>query len=553
MDTTTIEQYIRAGESLKVEFKGEQRESLSDREIYEAVVCLANADGGILLIGVENDGRLTGARPRHGATTDPYRLQAAIFNNTEPPINTRVSVQTVDGKPVIVIEVDPYPEICTTKDGKSLRRAMGVRGPECVPFYPYQHQSRRSDLGLFDYSAQLVTGASWADLDPLEFERLQQTINRWHGDAALLNLDNRELAQALQLVESRGEELLPNVAGLLLLGREESLRRFVPTHEVAFQVLDARGDVRMNDFFHGPLLIIIEEIQKRFDSRVEEEEVMIGMFRLPVPEYGRVAFREAMLNALLHRDFSQMGTVFVQWQHDHLLIANPGGLPEGITLQNILVHEPKPRNPRLYDAAKRIGLVEKTGRGVDKIFLDQLRLGRPAPSYERSDASGVRVVLRGGKANLAFAQFVYEQDKAGKALRLDELLILNQLEIERRIDTATATALIQKPEGDARAALESLAERGLIQAKGEKRGRVYHLSASTYKALGFAEAYVRTRGFEPLQQEQMVLQYVDAHGSIARSQAADLCQLSEGQASRLLTRMRQLLTLANVEQKADQN
>ena len=146
MDTTTIEQYIRAGESLKVEFKGEQRESLSDREIYEAVVCLANADGGILLIGVENDGRLTGARPRHGATTDPYRLQAAIFNNTEPPINTRVSVQTVDGKPIIVIEVDPYPEICATKDGKSLRRAMGVRGPECVPFYPYQHQSRRSDL-----------------------------------------------------------------------------------------------------------------------------------------------------------------------------------------------------------------------------------------------------------------------------------------------------------------------------------------------------------------------------------------------------------------------
>ena len=93
--------------------------------------------------------------------------------------------------------------------------------------------------------------------------------------------------------------------------------------------------------------------------------------------------------------------------------------------------------------------------------------------------------------------------------------------------------------GVARAALESLAERGLIQAKGEKRGRVYHLSAATYKALGFAEAYVRTRGFEPLQQEQMVLQYVDAHGSIARSQAADLCQLSEGQASRLLTRMRQ--------------
>jgi ATP-dependent DNA helicase RecG len=241
MDTTTIEQHIRTGESLKVEFKGEQRESLSDREIYEAIVCLANTEGGVVLIGVENNGRVTGARPRHGTTTDPYRLQAAIFNNTEPPINTRVSIHTVSGQPVITIEVDPYSEICATKEGKALRRAMSVQGPECLPFYPYQHQSRRSDLGLFDHSAQVVNGATWDDLDPLEFERLRQTIQRRRGDEVLLALDDRQIIQALQLVESRDNELVPNVAGLLLLGRGETLRRFVPTHEVAFQVIDARA------------------------------------------------------------------------------------------------------------------------------------------------------------------------------------------------------------------------------------------------------------------------------------------------------------------------
>jgi ATP-dependent DNA helicase RecG len=438
---------------------------------------------------------------------------------------------------VIVVEVDRYPDVCATKAGVCVRRAMGTQGPQCIPFYPHEHVGRRATLGLLDFSAQPCEGSTAEDLNPLEFERLRQTIQRLHGDPALLELPDIELAKALQLVETTAEGLVPNIAGLLLLGREDPLRRIIPTHEAAFQVLDARGDVRVNDFFRSPLLTTVEEVQQRFDARVEEEEVMIGMFRLPIPEYGRVAFREAMLNALLHRDYSQMGTVFVQWHHDHLLITNPGGLPDGITLQNILVHEPKPRNPRLYEAAKRIGLVEKTGRGVDKIFLDQLRYGRPAPNYDRSDASGVRVVLRGGKANLVFARFVYEQDKAGQPLTLEELLILNQLEAERRLNTTTAAVLIQKPEGEARAVLERLSERGLLQARGETRGRVYHLSATSYKALGIADAYVRARGFEPFQQAQMVLQYVDAHGKITRSQTANLCHVSESQATRLLKKM----------------
>jgi ATP-dependent DNA helicase RecG len=80
MDITQLRTIIAAGESLTVEFKGEEHGSLSDREIYEAVVCFANTDGGTLLIGVEDDHRITGARPRHGTSTDPSKLQAAIFN-----------------------------------------------------------------------------------------------------------------------------------------------------------------------------------------------------------------------------------------------------------------------------------------------------------------------------------------------------------------------------------------------------------------------------------------------------------------------------------------
>lgn len=537
MTEADIKSLIAAGEKLTVEFKGEEREAFNDRALYENVVCLANGEGGTLLIGVEDDGRVTGARPRHGNTTEPTKLQAAIFNNTEPRINTRISVVPVDGLPLIAIQVDAYPEICSTKAGLTVRRVMAADGPQCVPFYPHEHVGRRVDLGLLDFSAQCPDGASWADLDPLGFERIRKTVTALHGDAALLRLSDDDLAKALQLVETRPGGLVPNMAGLLLAGRQAALERFLPTHEAAFQVLTAGADVRMNDFFRLPMLELVEEMQKRFDARVEEREVMVGMLRLPVPDYSRSGFREAMLNALLHRDFSQLGTVFIQWHPDHLLITNPGGFPVGVTPDNILVHEPKPRNARLYAAAKRIGLVEQTGRGVDKIFAGQVRYGRPAPDYSRSDATGVRVVVPGGEPSLEFAGFIFEQERSGQSLSLDEMLVLNDVFRQRRASTDEVAALIQKPPGEARRVLEHLTERGWLEAKGEKKGRVYHFAPAVYERLGQPEAYVRSKGISAARHEAMIEEFARAHGKVVRQNVVELCDLNGPQATRLLKKM----------------
>lgn len=535
--TGNIKDILKAGESLSVEFKSEPKGPLSDREIYENIVCMANTSGGVLLIGVENDGTVTGARPRHGSSTDPYKLQAAIFNNTSPSINARVSLHGVEGKTVIAIEVDTYPEICATKDGKCLRRAMTTGGPECRPFYPHEHTSRKSDLGLVDYSAQILEGVSWADIDPLEIERLRQTIRRRRGDEVLLSLDDQQLAQALRLVESRGGDLLPNVAGLLIFGREEILRRSVPAHQVAFQVLNIKGDVVVNDWFYSPLLKTLEAIEERFRARNGEKEAVIGMLRLPIPDYAPVAFREAVNNAVLHRDYARLGAAHIQLHADHLLFTNPGGFLEGIDLNNLLTHEPKPRNPILAEAFRRIGLVETTGRGIDKIYSGQLAYGRPLPDYSQSDKDTVRLSLRGGDASLEFSAFVYEQDKAGTPLGLEDLLILNQLQHERRVDIQTLEMLTQRGESHARAIVERLVERGLVEAKGEKRGRVYHLSARLYKIFGGAAGYVHAHGIDPIRQEAMILEYVEAHGRITRREVITLCGLGDSQASHLLKRM----------------
>ncbi|MGH8929812.1 MAG: hypothetical protein ACRDZO_04020 [Egibacteraceae bacterium] len=96
---------------------------------------------------------------------------------------------------------------------------------------------------------------------------------------------------------------------------------------------------------------------------------------------------------------------------------------------------------------------------------------------------------------------------------------------------------MQRTEAETRDHLARMVERGWVEARGERKGRTWHLSAALYRALEAPAGYVRVRGFEPLQQEQMVLAYVGAHGRITRAQAAELCAISPAQASRLLRRL----------------
>ena len=426
-----------------------------------------------------------------------------------------------------------------TAEGIYKRRAIGGTGrPECLPYHFHEMQGALAHRGALDYSALPVQGASWSDLDPLEFERFRRFIreSRGQGDKSLLDLPDVELAKALGAVEANHEVRAVRVLGLLLFGKEEALQRFIPTHEVAFQVL--RGTrVEVNDFFRWPLLRTMEELLTRFRAWNHEEEVSFGLMRIGVPNYSERAFREGLANALIHRDYTRLGAVHVQWHEDRIEISNPGGFPEGIHLGNLLVAPPRPRNPLLADAFKRAGVVERTGRGIDIIFEEQLRNGRPAPSYEQSTPESVVLVLPGGEANLNFVRLIVEEGQARRPLRLDELLVLNGLWQERQLTTKEAARLIQKTEATASAVLERLVETGLIEARGTGRGRTYHLSASTYRRLGEEAAYVRLKGFEHQQMEQMVLEYVRAHGRITRREAAELCRIGPYQATRLLKRM----------------
>ncbi len=300
-----------------------------------------------------------------------------------------------------------------------------------------------------------------------------------------------------------------------------------------------REAVRFNEFRRFPLLKALDWLETNFRPYNPEREVQIGMFRVPIPKVDLGAFREAIANALVHRDYHRLSAVHVRLDDAGLTISNPGGLVEGVTLRNLLTTEPRPRNPALADAMKRIGIVERSGRGVDKIYRGMLRFGRPEPDYSRTDANNVVLQLSTVAADEVFLERVVEQEnKQGNTpLPIDSLIVLAALREHKRLDADELARHIQRDATQVRKALEHLVEAGLVEAHGNNRSRSYTLSAEMYRAKGDKLAYTRQVGFSIIQHPEMVLNYVRQHGRIQRSEVMDLCHLSGSQAQKLLKRL----------------
>ncbi len=532
---------IRLGETLNVEFKGERSRPLNDADLVETVVCLANRQGhdwGFLFVGVEDDGSITGARPRHEhSTTNISRVAAMIGSRTHPAIACRVEEVMIFGKPVLVFHIPRAGSPVGTSDGKYLRRRLDGKGnPECVPFHYHEMQSHISGRGGAEYLALSVPETTWDDLDILEFERFRRAIRESHGmgDQTLISLPDVELARALGAVDGPMDNPEIRLLALLLFGKEESLRRFLPSHEVAFQELPDT-QVVVNDFFRWSLLRVMDELLGRFRARYRETEIQVGFKRVGIPDYSEKAFREAVANALIHRDYTRLNAVYIQWRKDRLEISSPGGLPEGVSMETLLVTAPHPRNPKLADAFKRAGYVERTARGIDTIFFEQLRNGRAVPSYDRTTSTDVVLVLSGGTPDLPFVRMVTEEGLAGRSLDLDDLLILRAWWDRGTLSLEDAARIVQKSPREIQGKMDDLMHRNL-QVK-----RVELSAKGTSDAFGSASITVlppsRITHEEGKALEEKLLAFVETKRSISRSDVASFCRISDDQAYRLLQRL----------------
>ena len=526
-----MESAIPTRETLEIEFKSD-RTKLPDNDLVDAVVAFANTIGGTIYLGVENDGTVTGL---HKAHQDYTQLAAYIANKTVPPVSVRAELLEEEF-PVLAIHVPKCRSIVASSVGKIQRRRLKADGtPENVPMYPFEINTRLSELSLLDFSAQPVPGSSYGDLDPLERERLRKIILAYPGgEKNLLELSDEELDKALQLVITVGDQIVPTYTGMLLLGKQEKLREYMPTAESGFLMMNGT-EVSTNETFYLPLLAATERMLDFVNARNPEQEMEMGLFRISIPEFDKRAVREAIINAFSHRDYTQLGRVLIRMDSDGLTVTNPGGFIEGVTVQNILTVEPHGRNPVLADALKRIGLAERSGRGVDRIYEGSLRYGRALPDYSETSSTSVTLFIPRGMPDKSLVYLISEQQqKTGVPVPLNALLVLNLLRQSRRMTTAEISKEAHIPEAKMRATLEYLTETGIIEAIGTGRGRAYILSAKSYKD---PAKYVRQTGIDQLRFPELVMKLAKQQGFVSRKDVIELLHISPSQAYRLLRKM----------------
>ena len=521
-------------EDLTIEFKSDKNK-LPDSDLVDAVVAFANTNGGDIYLGIEDDGEITGLHKSH---QDITQLAAFIANKTVPPIAVRA--EKSEDKQYLKISVPKSRSIVASSSGKIQRRRIKADGtPENVPMYPHEIASRLSDLSLLDYSSLCVPDAKYSDLDPVERERLRSIIRmNPQGEQNLLELDDEELDKALRLVADNNGQLTPTYCGMLLIGRTESLRRCVPTAEAAFQVMNGTNVV-LNESFILPLLAAFEKMETYMNARNSESEIEEGLFRISVPDYNKRAFREALVNAFSHRDYTMMGRVRVQMANDGMTISNPGGFIEGVTIDNLLTVEPHGRNTALADTMKRIGLAERTGRGVDRIFEGSLLYGKPLPDYSESTNVMVKLFIPKSLPDPNFTKLISEEHRTtGESLPINSLLVLNALKRSRRATVKELADFAHITVEKARITAERLVESGMLEPSGNGKSRCYTLSAKLYHADNNITGYIRQKGIDNVRYPEMVMQFAKENGgTITRGDVMELLHLTKSQAYNLLKKM----------------
>ncbi len=503
----THEKRTRAFTALKKRTESDI-DCLDEKELVSEIVGMTNTEGGVLYLGVEDNGDITGVHKKH---KDPNGAMALIANKTVPSLSVRAEIIEEEGIEVLQIQIPMSKTIVATSDGKIQRRRLKPdRSPENVPMYPYEIPGRLSSLSQLDYSAQILLGATMDDLDGSERERLRNIIKYRKGDKTLLELTDEELDKALQLVKEEAGVLYPTVTGMLLMGKEDRIAEF--TFEM------------------------FEEYMKAWNP---EKEMEYGLFRVPIPEFSEAAYREGLVNAFCHRDYTLIQAVRVAIEDEGLTIGSPEGFVEGVNLKNLLTVEPHGRNPVLADALKRIGLAEKTGRGIDRIFEGSIVFGRPLPDYSETTSTYVKLFIQKAEPDLAFTKMISnEENRLGRSLPINSLLILSALQSQRRLTIAEIAEVTNIGEIRAKAVVEKLVEAGLVDASGNNKARFYILSSKVYKEQDNIVGYVRQTGIDAVKYEAWIMELIQKQGGkITRDNVVELLNVTPSQAYRLLKKL----------------
>ncbi|WP_281080933.1 ATP-binding protein [Variovorax paradoxus] len=349
-----------------------------------------------------------------------------------------------------------------------------------------------------DFSVEICEGASIEDLAPAAIGLFRERWARRTGDTRKLVLSDVEtLRDAELLIDDR-----VSYAALILFGSRKALTRHLAQAEVIFEYRssEASGPAADREEYREGFMLWQDALWSKINLRNDRQSFQDDFFRIDIPTFDEVPVREAVLNALAHRDYRLGGSVFVRQYAKRLEVVSPGGLPAGITPENI-VDRQYPRNRRLAEALAKCGLIERSGQGLNLMVETAIRQGKPLPSFAGTSDHEVRLTLEGGVRNPGFVRFM---ERLGEDTRSSfttrDYLALECLQYERDLPA------------DLRERLPGLIAAGAVESLGRGKGTHYILSEALYAVLGAKGTHTRKKGLDRETNKALLLKHLARQG-----------------------------------------
>jgi ATP-dependent DNA helicase RecG len=511
-------------ESSTLEFKQEGPDAKAFAALLaETAVCLANAAGGQIVIGVSNNA--SGSAAILGTSLSSDDVRRMVYERTTPRLAVDVRPEVRHGVVLLVATVPEGVEVYADTSGRAFRRVER----QCRPMDPTEQARLREErLGL-DWSAE-ATRYGVPDLNTYTLASVRQLLSRL-PDASrrdLSRLSDQDLLRSLGLLDARGRLL--RAGEVLLMDRE------VADPHILYMYRDSpAGEPRVTERLAAPLVTSLADAMSLVAAHRRETPITLhdGQ-QLPIQDFPDLAVREALANAVMHRDYRLRGPVVVEHSATAFVIVSPGPLVAGVTPSNIITHPSTPRNPALAAAMRTLGLAEETGRGVDRMFRELIRAGKHVPSITES-ADGVRVAFAGGAPNIRIARYIAELPEVERN-DTDTLLTILALCTRRVVKAGEAALLYQKTEAEAEAVLRRLAEDdpGILEptrSSVQMRHPTYRLRGQVLQALGSAVQYQR-RGRDDI--DRKLIDHVREYGRITNVTVRNLLDVDVYRAAEIL-------------------
>jgi ATP-dependent DNA helicase RecG len=425
------------------------------------VTAFANEGGGFLVFGVHDKypHRITGTNQCENAIG---KLEQDIYRETK----IRVSVIELfddNGKRVLVIKIPARPPGKVYKfEDVSLMRV----GEELLPMSDEQYLKIIQEQEP-DFSQKFCDGLSITDLDPHAILRMKEAYSKKQNNSLFLNLDDQQALSDLHLIV--GNKV--TYAALVLVGKEDVIKQLLPQSAINLEYRLDVGQITFDDryIFTKSYFLAIDEIWQTINLRNSKVPVQEGPYIFDIPYFNIQVIREAINNAVAHRDYRRTGEVVIKQYPQALHILSPGGFPIGVNLKNLLIVSSTPRNRLLADVLAKTGIVERSGQGVDKIYYQSISEGKGEPDYSASDDFQVQLNLSAIVKDRAFALFINKlQNERDEKLGVQEIIALNNVRDGKPKEEIN------------KGVIEKLYNEGLIEKVGKTSRQLWRLSKTYY-------------------------------------------------------------------------